>query len=560
MSCKKPEISEQILAWLDGALPAEDADLFEKHISSCPWCQQDVAELRVLTGQISDAYQMQRTQGIPALCPPTEDLIDLAAGTLPAVRREQVQNHLEICPSCAEQTQLLQALEAESQATPMPAAAIEALATPAPPMPEALREAFHQATNGKTSATVTPLRAARPTATGWLAQSRHFLAMAATVAIIIGVTFVLSTAPPTVAPPTSRQVAAPSRAVESEDLGQAGVREQPTDALSDDAPAGPAADTVLGAASATPARTAPTAKEKIMPAVIAEGKATPTPRVVAVAVQPKPAAPPPPPTRPEPVPIPRRAWHRDSDVTVPPATHVDKNPPVATSTSRGEPAVAAPTNTRVAGRTESNAIPARRDDKPADGTLAKDRALEADEYKKGDAVGGERAGGLTTTSAPGTTVVRSAQIPTPPRTTVYQAQPPPPDAPMAYGRPAAAPKTSSAGAGAASSDTTAARPAQTEPASGYATDNRAAGPREKSEEGRRLDSRWLAGNARGAAASVMGGTPHRVSVTVSGGKVRVEVTVEEALSSFRQQQLRTALFRALALRADLGDTVTIYTP
>lgn len=293
MSCRQPEISEQILAWLDGVLPAEDADLFATHIAACPWCQQDVQAMRELTGRVAAAYRVQREQSIPSLCPNPDDLQALADKTVSSLKRHDLKNHLAICPSCQEQVELLRALDADAALSPT-VAALEAADQPVPSMPPALRQAFEQMARASGTAQPSP---ARGGILDWLIGSRSVLAAFASVVIMCGVALLFMASPQSLKPPPSPPPApaAPGASAPT-GHGSGGAATPPVSTPAADDEGDDQGQADLRRASATP----PAADAKRSPAnepskAVAHRKA-PVPAVAgtpaAPAAAPKPAPPP----------------------------------------------------------------------------------------------------------------------------------------------------------------------------------------------------------------------------------------------------------------------------
>lgn len=183
MSCRNPEISEQILAWIDGVLPREDSKLFSAHIETCDDCKRDVEALKRLTGAVASAMRIEREHPIEGLCPTAEEIVDHAAGTAPPQRYARVEAHARICADCAEQLATLRDLEAA-----VPLGRDGRGDGTEVPMPGTLRDAFR-------ASFPAPMRRAdsRRPAPRW--GLRRLLAAAAMLAVLIGVTALFITRP-----------------------------------------------------------------------------------------------------------------------------------------------------------------------------------------------------------------------------------------------------------------------------------------------------------------------------------------------------------------------------
>lgn len=194
MTCTNPEISDQILAWVDGALPPQEAERFRVHVASCPSCQAAARDLSDLTKRVSRAYAAQRQTPLASTCPSAEDLIDFASGTTPPRRAAGIERHLAVCGPCRVQVDILAELDV--------APAVDT--AEAPRLPAALRDAFqgvHPALASR-STVEEAMRSSVPTASvaprrgggrGW--GLRRVLAAVATFTVIIGVTTLLIVRP-----------------------------------------------------------------------------------------------------------------------------------------------------------------------------------------------------------------------------------------------------------------------------------------------------------------------------------------------------------------------------
>lgn len=189
MSCKDPEISEQILAWIDGVLPREDSQLFAAHIESCDDCKRDAETLKALTRDVASSFQALRKHPVRDLCPAPEALVDFVGGTTPPNRSAAISVHLEVCAECQAQVATLKEVDAALARRDVLRPMTDAEA--APPVPEALRGAFRQAfKKAKPRPEAIWFSAAR-----W--GTRRVLAAVATLAVLFGVTTLFITHPET---------------------------------------------------------------------------------------------------------------------------------------------------------------------------------------------------------------------------------------------------------------------------------------------------------------------------------------------------------------------------
>lgn len=102
--CKKPELSG-LLPWLiNGTLPPGEARLVEAHVGQCVLCQSKLEKMRWLSAQIEHCGQVLSSEHIWP-----EMLVDYLEAPSGLTRDDIlfIETHLESCPSCRNEMEIL---------------------------------------------------------------------------------------------------------------------------------------------------------------------------------------------------------------------------------------------------------------------------------------------------------------------------------------------------------------------------------------------------------------------------------------------------------------------
>jgi hypothetical protein len=115
MDCTDPRISERLLLFVEGHLPAEEQAAIASHVKECQACSADVASLSSVTSLIRSTAALQKGP-----CPSADEIIAAVEGdrTLPDGRQKEIQNHILSCASCREEALILEELRGQNGAAP----------------------------------------------------------------------------------------------------------------------------------------------------------------------------------------------------------------------------------------------------------------------------------------------------------------------------------------------------------------------------------------------------------------------------------------------------------
>lgn len=99
MACKKPEINEKLLAYMENLLKAEEKKEVESHIPECSVCKEELSALsevsRILAGCLSKEKVKESS------CPSNDILLKYAQQEgIPESVNTRISEHLKVCPLC----------------------------------------------------------------------------------------------------------------------------------------------------------------------------------------------------------------------------------------------------------------------------------------------------------------------------------------------------------------------------------------------------------------------------------------------------------------------------
>ncbi len=96
-----PGLSSSVLmAAIDGELDAET----QAHLEVCPSCATRMRQMREFQRRLH--LRLYRL-----FCPTTDVLVDYCQGLLDPYQRAQITHHIALCPHCAREVALMEALE-----------------------------------------------------------------------------------------------------------------------------------------------------------------------------------------------------------------------------------------------------------------------------------------------------------------------------------------------------------------------------------------------------------------------------------------------------------------
>lgn len=106
MSCSKPEVSENLIMFIEGDLPGEEYEKLSAHLAECSDCRKELDELMevIATIQVSAGHIKEKWIHPD---PETLHLLHFSPGSIEKEKRKQTIAHILMCPSCREEYMLL---------------------------------------------------------------------------------------------------------------------------------------------------------------------------------------------------------------------------------------------------------------------------------------------------------------------------------------------------------------------------------------------------------------------------------------------------------------------
>ncbi|MCD4784121.1 MAG: zf-HC2 domain-containing protein [Candidatus Eremiobacteraeota bacterium] len=106
MSCSKPEVSENLIMFIEGDLPGEEYERLSAHLAECSDCRKELDELMevIATIQVSAGHIKEKWIHPD---PRTLHLLHFSPGSIEKEKRKQTIAHICACPSCREEYMLL---------------------------------------------------------------------------------------------------------------------------------------------------------------------------------------------------------------------------------------------------------------------------------------------------------------------------------------------------------------------------------------------------------------------------------------------------------------------
>lgn len=106
MACKKPEINEKLLAYMENLLEAEEKKEAEAHISECSVCKDELSDLSEVNKLLADYSSKEKAKEPP--CPTGDLLLKYSQQEgIPESVKAQITEHLKVCPICPRIVSLL---------------------------------------------------------------------------------------------------------------------------------------------------------------------------------------------------------------------------------------------------------------------------------------------------------------------------------------------------------------------------------------------------------------------------------------------------------------------
>ncbi|MDQ7822655.1 MAG: zf-HC2 domain-containing protein [Candidatus Eremiobacteraeota bacterium] len=107
MTCKKPELSEKLVLYVEEQLSAEESGEIARHMEECESCREEAAFLGEHIGLIREGARFPQSRMAP--CPDEGLLVDFVEnpGGLAAGDRASITSHVEKCGDCQKAVSLL---------------------------------------------------------------------------------------------------------------------------------------------------------------------------------------------------------------------------------------------------------------------------------------------------------------------------------------------------------------------------------------------------------------------------------------------------------------------
>jgi len=93
----------------EGACTAEEEALIRDHLETCSRCRKTYERMKFAIDCFTSYY---RTEGRGS-CPSADDLVRFQEGDITGSRRERIRAHIESCPGCTEELELLARCDAQ---------------------------------------------------------------------------------------------------------------------------------------------------------------------------------------------------------------------------------------------------------------------------------------------------------------------------------------------------------------------------------------------------------------------------------------------------------------
>jgi hypothetical protein len=109
MMCKKPELSEKLVLFIENMLPGEEHKEIGAHLEECEGCRDEEQALRANISLLKEGARLESTSKAITPCPDEDSLVTYqeAPENLSVKERRRIESHLKRCGDCREALSLL---------------------------------------------------------------------------------------------------------------------------------------------------------------------------------------------------------------------------------------------------------------------------------------------------------------------------------------------------------------------------------------------------------------------------------------------------------------------
>lgn len=106
MSCKKPDVSDKLILFVDGSLPDQERRKVEAHLSTCPQCRVELEDLKEIVGTLAVTSKHVRGRWTH---PSPEELYNLiySPREIDREKRLELQSHVKFCKECGKEMAMM---------------------------------------------------------------------------------------------------------------------------------------------------------------------------------------------------------------------------------------------------------------------------------------------------------------------------------------------------------------------------------------------------------------------------------------------------------------------
>jgi len=106
MSCSKPEVSENLILFIEGDLPGEEYERLSAHLAECSDCRKELDELMEVIATVKVSAEHIKKKWVHPN-PETLYMLHFSPGSIKKEKRKQIIAHILMCSSCREEYMLL---------------------------------------------------------------------------------------------------------------------------------------------------------------------------------------------------------------------------------------------------------------------------------------------------------------------------------------------------------------------------------------------------------------------------------------------------------------------